>query len=215
MTAMAFVSPDGLQLRKQQQHLLELHIKLSEDGRLAFGYREELDRLNHLPGRNTGIIQKEEQLYVLTHLSPRPLVLSLNRSDAGPWPLGCESRGALQQSLQGMSNSVHLLQLANGKFLGMGHKHLKLTSVAKHGDHYAQYFLILGSDDLCAVEAISRPFCFPSLNYPGRCDIIQYVTSISWALVDKTSVNIAIGVNDCDHMVLQVELNRILEFIHG
>jgi hypothetical protein len=59
------------------------------------------------------------------------------------------------------------------------------------------------------IVAMSRPFCFPSLDAPDRCDLIQFVSGYARA-PGSGDLIVTYGINDCLSARVQVPVEDVL-----
>lgn len=125
-----------------------------------------------------------------------------------------------------LHNNVNPLVIESlGMFLVVGHEHehekrdkiFKTTS----WHTYLHYFILFNASSPYQLIARSPPFCFSEVPN-GKCDIIQFVSSLTWASSDvhrssgdDGDVIIAYGINDCEGAVVKFPLQNILEFTIG
>lgn len=69
---------------------------------------------------------------------------------------------------------------------------------------------------LHARVATSPAFCFPAApDDPLRCDLVQFVSSLSHDARDPDSLLVAFGVNDCESAYVQLPVALVLAFTLG
>ena len=64
--------------------------------------------------------------------------------------------------------------------------------------------------------ARSPPFCF-SESIDGKCDLIQFVSSLTWASTDdfRRDIIVGYGINDCEGALVKLPLERVVEYTVG
>ena len=76
--------------------------------------------------------------------------------------------------------------------------------------------LLYNSTPPHALLARSPPFCFSSLDDPRRCDLIQFVSSLSFAPPSETKhghdLLVGYGINDCQGAIVRLPLRAVLDF---
>lgn len=122
-----------------------------------------------------------------------------------------------------MHSKWSLIHVTTLRFLVVGHEHeheqrekiFKTTS----WHTYLHYFMLFNTTKPHNLVARSPPFCF-SESPSGKCDLIQFVSSLTWATSDEhhqahRDVIVGYGINDCEGALLKLPLRRILEFTVG
>ena len=103
-------------------------------------------------------------------------------------------------------------------FLVVGHEHehaMKDKIFQTTSWHtYLHYFMLFNSTAPYNLLSRSPAFCF-SGEKGGKCDLIQFVSSLTWASSQRDSVVVAYGVNDCEASFASIPLRTILEFTIG
>ena len=130
-------------------------------------------------------------------------------------------------SAKSLSNNGSPVELANGLLLAVGHFHTD-TSVpydqthtatrgtTKYGNTYLHTFVLFQRHAPFAHCATSRPFCFPALDDPAKCEIIQFVMSIIRLPGNKNdTLLLSYGVNDCEAATVELTDQQILDFIYS
>ncbi|KAH8045898.1 hypothetical protein JL720_16560 [Aureococcus anophagefferens] len=108
-----------------------------------------------------------------------------------------------------LHNNVNpLLLKRHGLLLAVGHEHSNERNDEVHRTTswhtYLHYFLLYNASAPHALLARSPPFCFASLDDPARCDLIQFVSSLSFARPNDDDrrgrghdLLLGYGINDC------------------
>lgn len=109
------------------------------------------------------------------------------------------------------------------RFLVVGHEHeheqrekvFKTTS----WHTYLHYFMLFNTTSPYDLVARSPPFCF-SESQNKKCDLIQFVSSLTWASADEIrhthhDIIVGYGINDCEGALVRLPLHRILEYTVG
>ena len=122
-----------------------------------------------------------------------------------------------------MHSKWSLIHVTTLRFLVVGHEHeheqrekiFKTTS----WHTYLHYFMLFNTTKPHNLVARSPPFCF-SESPSGKCDLIQFVSSLTWATSDEPhhahrDVIVGYGINDCEGALVKLPLRRILEFTVG
>lgn len=117
-----------------------------------------------------------------------------------------------------MHNSASPINLESigcpGLLLALAHAHIdtqlnqgKAYGQTRFGNTYIYNFVIYNSTLPYSLVAISPPFCFPSVNMQGKCDIIQFVAGMTKRDAnDPTKVLLTLGVNDCEAAYLEIDI---------
>ena len=125
-----------------------------------------------------------------------------------------------------LSNNGSPIALSNGLLLGIGHFHTNTAApynlgkeatrgTTKYGNTYLHAFLLYERDSPYAHCATSRPFCFPAIDDPRKCDIIQFVMSIMRLPAANDTLLISYGINDCEGATVEITEQQILDYIYS
>jgi hypothetical protein len=105
--------------------------------------------------------------------------------------------------------------------VGHEHEHEKREKIFKTTSWhtYLHYFMIFNTSAPYHLVARSPAFCFSQLPH-GKCDLIQFVSSLTWASSDESrrghhDIVIGYGINDCEGGFVRLPLRNILEFTIG
>ena len=77
------------------------------------------------------------------------------------------------------------------------------------GTVYIHHIVLWRHDPPHQIVATSRPFCFPSLDAPDRCDLIQFVSGYARA-PGSGDLIVTYGINDCLSARVQVPMEDVL-----
>lgn len=118
-----------------------------------------------------------------------------------------------------LHNNVNPLVMEDrGMFLVVGHEHehaMKDRVFQTTSWHtYLHYFMLFNSSAPYHLLSRSPPFCFSEVSN-GKCDLIQFVSSLTWASPARDAVIVAYGVNDCEASFARIDLKSVLEFTVG
>ena len=118
-----------------------------------------------------------------------------------------------------LHNNVNPLVIEEkGMFLVVGHEHehaMKDKIFQTTSWHtYLHYFMLFNTTAPYNLLSRSPAFCF-SDQKGGKCDLIQFVSSLTWASPQRDSVVVSYGVNDCEASFASIPLRTILEFTIG
>jgi len=123
-------------------------------------------------------------------------------------------RGAGGLRLHGNGSPAILGGACPGLALSVGHVHTDAINASAFGAAarppstvYAHYFVVWRLEDQRAVSQ-SEPFCFPSLEDPAACDLIQFVSGL---VVNATDVLLTYGTNDCGAAFARIALGEALD----
>ncbi|KAH8076848.1 hypothetical protein JL721_878 [Aureococcus anophagefferens] len=123
-----------------------------------------------------------------------------------------------------LHNNVNpLLLKRHGLLLAVGHEHSNERNDEVHRTTswhtYLHYFLLYNASAPHALLARSPPFCFASLDDPARCDLIQFVSSLSFARPNDDDrrgrghdLLLGYGINDCRGALVRLPLRAVLDF---
>lgn len=81
---------------------------------------------------------------------------------------------------------------------------------------YLHYFLLYNATPPHALVAKSAPFCFPAApDDNARCDLIQFVTSLTHHAQEPDKILVAFGVNDCESAYVALPTALVVAFTLG
>ena len=192
--------------------------------------------------RNVGLVVRHKKLEFLAYLGKSKLILreSLREATAHsackpPWTKCGEVTGKKTKQLAAgryhwLHNNVNpLLLRRHGLLLAVGHDRPFKSRWITHDElpvngyknitkttswnTYLHYFILYNATTLDHV-ATSSPFCFPSARLDmRRCDLVQFVTSLTRG--DGDDVLISFGINDCDSGIVALPADLIVAFSLG
>merc|ERR1712078_857051 len=172
--------------------------------------------------RNVGLVVRHKKLEFLAYLGKSKLILreslreaTSHKSCKPPWTKCGEVTGKKTKQLAAgqyhwLHNNVNpLLLRRHGLLLAVGHdRPFKSRWIT-----YLHCFVLYNSTTLDHV-ATSSPFCFPSARLDmRRCDLVQFVTSLTRG--DGDDVLISFGINDCDSGIVALPADLIVAFALG
>ncbi len=125
----------------------------------------------------------------------------------GGWPSTKDPVGiAPDWHLQGGGLAPWNSSLHSG-FLGVAHKHGPYgQNHVTYGSVYISSFFLISSHETFELLKLTKPFCFSSLLYPDKCELIQFVTSV---VVSKGYLIIGYGVNDCEARFWSIPVEEV------
>jgi hypothetical protein len=86
-----------------------------------------------------------------------------------------------------------------------------IEKITKWGNTYMTYFVLFQKESPWRIMHSSKPWCFPSVEDPAQCEIIQFVMS---AFIDENNkLHISYGVNDCDSAMAIIPMEDIIPLI--
>jgi len=97
--------------------------------------------------------------------------------------------------------------------LGAAHDH-ESTGAALWGSKYMHFFFLFEPQEPYTMVARSEFFCFPAQEDATKCELIQFISSLTIDEDDKDlSVVVGYGINDCEAALRRMPLQAVLDFV--
>jgi hypothetical protein len=187
---------------------IPLHLRRSsEDGQLV-AYVVEGTSDHAMPGRNFVFFTVGEDGYLLSSFySMGVLNIKQHKQAETVDPIGLSKIWHLHGG-----NVVHWHTDRHRGFLGISHKHAPygLNHVG-YGSMYVSALFLISASEPFELLKFSRPFCFASLEYPDKCELIQFICSVT---VSKGHLIIGYGVNDCEARFWSMSVEEVDFLLH-
>lgn len=170
--------------------------------------------------RNLGLLVLDGTLMFLTFLGLQAEMQS-NLLPLPELPSTLPLLGHFGKWLHNNVNPLVINDLNMFLVVGHEHEHEKRDKIFKTTSWhtYLHYFLIFNTTSPYHLIARSPAFCF-SHSPQGKCDLIQFVSSLTWASSEDLhragyDVVVGYGINDCEGVFAKLPLRSILEFTIG
>lgn len=157
-------------------------------------------------GRNFVFFQHQREAYLLYSL--RDLVI-YRLSDLKP----IETKAPIDLSKNWHQHGgmlIHWNTTRNRGYLGIAHQHVNYGQYGLWGYNYVSSMVLISDNEPFEIIKMGKRFCFQSLEFPDKCDTIQFISSIS---ISNDHLVIGYGVNDCETRLWSMTLDEVDDLI--
>ena len=98
--------------------------------------------------------------------------------------------------------------------LGVAHRHIGEhgKNFARFGSRYVTALYLISTREPFALVKFSHQFCFASLEYPNKCEVIQFVSTL---FMSQGRLIVGYGVNDCESRLWSLSVEEVDKLLAG
>lgn len=98
----------------------------------------------------------------------------------------------------------------NRGYLGVAHMHLNYGKFGLWGYNYVSSMILLSDSQPFELIRMGKRFCFASLEYVDKCDVVQFISSIT---ISDGHLLIGYGLNDCETRLWSLSIDEVDDLI--